>query len=92
MTLNDSVRRALADLARADASVHAPPHLEQALRAGFERHHARGRLTSAIGAYWRQGTAAIVTAAAIIIVAVLAPNRLLVRWDAPEPPVPSPAP
>ena len=58
---DDPVRRALAALADADASRHAPPHLEREILDALERRASRGYSQSWLARAWtyRYGAAAI---------------------------------
>lgn len=80
MTTDDHVGRALEELARAEASRHAPAHLEAAVIEGFDRQ--RRRRTSF--AYARRAIAVIVLAAGVSAVIYL--DMLVMRAPLPERP------
>lgn len=92
MTTDDPVRRALSELAEADASRRAPPHLERAVLDAFDRQRARGWLGRCAAIAWdyRREAAAVAVAVSVtatIYFAVL--DRVVVQPPVPERPVQS---
>jgi hypothetical protein len=78
MATDDRIERALADLAKADASRHASPRLESVVLAAFDRRQERGYL----GHY----AAAVAVGVVIITVYFAAPEPAI-----DYPPIPQPA-
>lgn len=89
--MDDPVRRALAELADADAVRHAPAHLERAILDAFDRHREPGwfqRYAATVRVYRREAVAAAVA----IGVATTLYFNVLDRAGPPSvPPVPEPA-
>jgi hypothetical protein len=71
MTTDDPVRRALAALADADASRHAPPHLERAVLDGIDRRMNHGYFRRCIAAVWAYRHAAAAIALALIVTSAI---------------------
>ena len=65
MTMDDPVRRALAELADADAFRHAPPHLERAILEAFDRHGNEGWLERCAATVWACRREAVAVAVAV---------------------------
>lgn len=67
MPTDDPVRRALADLAEADASRRAPPHLERAVINAFDRQRERGHLSRWAATVWDHRRAVVAMTAAVSV-------------------------
>lgn len=68
MTMDDPVRRALADLAEAEASRHAPPHLEHAVLETFDRLGKEAFLQRWAAAIWAHGHEVLAVAVGVAVV------------------------
>lgn len=92
MTTDDPVHRALANLAAADRSRHAPAHLERAVLEAFDRQSDRAHLRwTAVAArdFWRETLAMAVATALVATLWHRAPDRVVPSPHAPERQVPS---
>lgn len=90
--VDDPVRRALADLARADASRHAPPHLEYVVLEAFDRRRERGHLLRCAATAWayrREVVAVVLTVGVTTAIYFNLLDPVFVHPLVPAPPVPS---
>jgi hypothetical protein len=71
MAIDDPIDRALADLAKADRAHHAPPHLESAVLAAFDRRQERGYLRRCAAAMWQRRGVMASSAAAVSVIAMI---------------------
>jgi len=71
MTTDDPVRRALAAVADADASRHAPPHLERAVLDALDHQMNSGYLQRCVATAWAHRHAVAAIALAVIVTATI---------------------
>jgi hypothetical protein len=71
MATDDFLERALADLAKADESRHASPHLDAVVIAAFDRRQEGGYLGQSAAAMWQRRDRVVAAVAAMGVIAMI---------------------